>query len=167
MLRVEQREPLEGVAVEVDAGAASAISARSMVEGSCPCLRDEHEDLTCKLARVAAMEVERGDRPLEEPEAAFDMGLVLRSKGSRTHPERHLTERGVDLGCVVAGPVVEEQREGRFARRHASVFEGVGDGGAVRRRRRSRRRRAVLAHPASVQAGASVAACRARRGSAR
>ena len=87
----------DGLVVELDAGAATAIVARSVVERTRPGLGDEHEDLPGQRAWFLPTEIEVGDRLLKESEAALHMSFVLRSKGRSADPQRDVSEGGVDL----------------------------------------------------------------------
>ena len=111
----------DGLVVELDAGAATAIVAGSVVERTRPGLGDQREDLPGQLARLLPTEVEVGDRLLKESEAALHMSLVLRSKGRSADPQRDVSEGCVDLWGVVGGSVVEEHREGCLVRRRDAV----------------------------------------------
>ena len=75
----------DGLVVELDAGAATAIVAGSVVERTRPGLGDQREDLPGQLARLLPTEVEVGDRLLKESEAALHMSF---GPSCRMHPMR-------------------------------------------------------------------------------
>ena len=70
---------------------------------------------------------------LEETEGAFDMRLVFRAKGCRTHDDGRI-DGIMHFGRMVAGLVIEEQGERRFLGALFSVIEGRNDSCRVFRR---------------------------------
>jgi hypothetical protein len=96
-----------------------------VIHGACPGRGDEAEHLGSDLSRRSTVvELERWRGGREETKSAFDMRLVLRSLHGGTDADR-VAERGVDLGGVVRGLVVEQLGERSRARRRDAVSEGL------------------------------------------
>ncbi len=102
-----------------------------MIDGASPGLHDDRQEAAGELAKAGArVEHEVGEGLGEEAEGTLDVRLVLRAFGRRADAEG-LAERGVDLGRVVGGSVVEQERERRRAGGRDAVPEGVDDGRGV------------------------------------
>ncbi|MBX7079422.1 MAG: hypothetical protein K1X88_09570 [Nannocystaceae bacterium] len=119
-----------GVAIELEARPAIAASTRSMVERACAGAGLQLEHLPGALALGGRVDEDRRSDLGEEAEGALDVRLVLRPRDRRAHADG-VADARVDLGCGVAGLVVEQQRDGRCTGGGDAVVEGSDDGRGV------------------------------------
>ncbi len=102
-----------------------------MIGGASPDLHDDADEGGGEgEGSAAGVEDEIGKDLREEAEGTFDVGLVLGPRRRGAHTEG-VAEGEVDLGGVVGGTVVEQQRERGLAGGDDAVLERLNDGGGV------------------------------------